>query len=80
MLSQIYDNGTNIGIATTTPTAKLDISSTIDNPLRLNKTGTNYNYIEYSLAGVRKYWAGLDATGLYTVQSDTNTAILLAPT
>jgi trimeric autotransporter adhesin len=80
VLSQIYDNGTNIGVGTgTSLTAKLEILSSIDNVIRLNKTGTNYNYIEYALAGVRKYWTGLDATGLYTIQSDANTAILLAP-
>ena len=28
-ISQIYDNGTNVGIATITPTAKLDINGTI---------------------------------------------------
>jgi hypothetical protein len=79
ILSQFFDNGTNIGIATTTPAAKLDISTALDNAIRLNKTGTNYNYIEYALAWVRRYWTGLDVNGNYAIQSDANTAILLAP-
>ena len=52
----------------------------VDGALTLNKTsGTNWNYIQWSLWGNRKYWSGLDANGLFTIQSDANTSINLAP-
>ena len=60
-----------MGIGTPTSTAKLDIAGTQDNLLRLNKTsGTTYNYMEWVIGGTRKYWIGIDASGIYNIQSD----------
>ncbi len=61
----------SVGIGTNTPGAKLEIAGTQDNLLRLNKTsGTTYNYMEWLIGGVRKYWTGIDAAGIYNIQSD----------
>lgn len=52
--SQIFDNGTNVGIGTTTPNRKLEISTTSNGiPLRLKTDGSNTG-IEY-LGGSGEY-------------------------
>ncbi len=52
----------NVGIGTATPAAKLEVASATDSIVRLNKTtGSSWNYIEWLIAGTRKYWTGIDA-------------------
>ncbi len=68
----------SVGIGTSTPWAKLEIAGSQDNLLRLNKTsGGNYNYIEWLVAGTRKYWTGLDASGVFNIQSDSASPVVI---
>ncbi|MDO8240703.1 MAG: hypothetical protein Q7T51_01855 [Candidatus Moranbacteria bacterium] len=50
----------NVGIGTTTPGAKLEISSTTDNPIRLRKTTGGWNYIEFYNNTARQGYFGID--------------------
>ena len=65
----IKDDG-EVGIGTNTPSAKLEIAGTTDNQLRINKTGTEWNYIEFLQAGIRRNWLGTTNTGDFAIGSD----------
>ena len=52
-----------VGIGTTSPATKLEVASTSDGILTLNKSsGTAWNYINFSQAGTRRFYFGLNAS------------------
>lgn len=71
--SQIFDNGTNVGIGTATPGAKLDVSGTFrTNGIGANvnpvSAGTNQNYLRFLSTGADFYVGteGSTAGGFFT--------------
>ena len=48
----------NFGIGTSSPTVKLDVSSTGSNVATLNSTAANGAYLAFAASGTAKYWIG----------------------
>lgn len=66
--SQIFDNGTNVGIGTTSPANKLQISST-DSSNQLLRLGIQYNSIR-DLRGGINWHDGANTTGQISTEYD----------
>jgi hypothetical protein len=70
--SLVFDNGTNVGINTTSPSAKLTVNGTIYsdnnglNNFALNSVGTNYGFIQNDAADKWSLGTGTSLTSLGT--------------
>jgi hypothetical protein len=68
--SVIYDNGTNVGIGTTDPGSKLEISSTSDALLELNGGTTANPYMLFAQNGTRRAFVQYVNGGLLSLASE----------
>jgi hypothetical protein len=64
--SQIFDNGTNVGIGTATPTGKLEVFTSSDNQLRLDASGTySAMYLTQNQAVKGAVWMNHGSLGMF---------------
>jgi hypothetical protein len=70
-----------VGIGTATPGSPFEVSSTVNNIMRLRQTdsaaGNRWNFIEWYDATARQFWTGIDNTGYFRLNPDTGTGITL---
>ena len=52
------DSSGNVGIGTTSPAVKLDVSSSSTNVATLNSTNANGGFLGFAVSGTSKYWIG----------------------
>ena len=73
--SGLVYSGSNVGIGTTTPGAKLDIHSASNVITQFNRTGAGKSWIQFQQAGTARWNTGYDNTnGNYTIYDAVNAA------
>jgi hypothetical protein len=78
--TQVFDNGTNVGIGTTTPSVKLDVNGTVKASRLQIPTDAVYGYVLRSDANGNGYWSNPNFLTTTLQDADANTSVQVEKT
>ncbi|MBL7813922.1 MAG: tail fiber domain-containing protein [Saprospiraceae bacterium] len=78
--TQVFDDGTNIGIGTTTPSVKLDVNGTVKASQLQMSTDAVYGYVLRSDANGNGYWSNPNFLTTTLQDADANTSVQVEKT